>query len=315
MKNFKLEEKIKKDVPLKEYTTFKIGGPASYFLKVESVEELIKAIKKAKDQNLPFFILGAGSNLLVSDEGFDGLVLKINLDKLELKKKGVFVQAGVKVKDLIDFCIQKNLRTSQWATGIPASVGGLIRNNASSFSGSVAEMVKEVNFLDSENFEVKKMSKEECNFSYKQSIFKENPNLVILSALLEKNKAEKEDIKEKIEAHKRYRKENHPMDFPSAGCVFKNLETKIKDEKILKRFPKIKEFNKKGLISSSYLLDKAGLKGKQFGDAMFSKKHANFIINKGDAKAEDVLSLINLAKEKVKQKFGVNLKEEVEYLK
>ena len=201
----------------------------------------------------------------------------------------------------------------EWAAGIPGTIGGAVRGNIGAFGNSIKDVLKEVEVFDFLKFKIKRLNLKKCNFWEKGGIFKKNKNLIILSAIFELYPFKKKEIKKKINFYLDYRKKNHPT-FPSAGCIFKNFLGKIKDKKLLEQFPKLREFNQKREIPAGFLIEKTGLKGKRIGKAEISKKHANFIINLGKAKAEDVLKLINLTEKKVKEKFGVELEKEIEYL-
>jgi len=303
---------LKENVPLKEWTTFKIGGPARYFLEVETKEDLIEAVKLAKENNLPFFVLGGGSNLLVSDNGFDGLVIQMQFTKYEIKDTKIIAQAGAKLNDIVNFSLENSLSGLEWASGIPGTIAGATRGNAAAFNGVIAENVSQVEAFDADSFEIKRFKKEDCCFRPKTSLFKQNKSLVILSVELQLLKGEKEKIKELINKHLALRKEKHPLEFPSAGCAFENFIAS--PEQFLKWPKEFEKFREKGVIPIGFLIEQCGLKGKVIGAAQISEKHANFIVNLGKAKAEEVRELIGLAKSKVKEKFGIELKEEIQQL-
>lgn len=313
-------EGIRRNVLLKEYTTFKIGGPAQYFFEAKSKQDIIEAVSWAKRKRLPFFILGGGSNLLVSDRGFNGLVIKIEsvlrwADRPKLTQKQiqlVEIGAGVKLADLVKLSAKQGLTGFEWAGGIPEStVGGAIRGNAAAFGNSMRDIVRSVEVFDVSDLTIKNFQLNDCKFFYKESIFKKNKNLIILSCILELKKGQKKEIEEKIKFILNYRKENHPMSFPSAGSVFKNVEA---SPGLFKMFPELAQFNEKGVIPAAYLIEKCGLKGKKIGDVAVSPKHANFIVNLGGGRAEDVLKLISLIKKEVRKKFGIELQEEITIL-
>ncbi len=291
--------KIQKNIPLAKHTTFKIGGPAKYFFIAKTKEELIRAVKWAKGFKLPFFVLGGGSNVLALDEGFDGLIIKTQNSKLKIqnhnsKLKTIYVEAGTKLDDLVKLTARQALTGLEWAAGIPGTVGGAVYGNNQAFDIKMSDIVESVEVINTQNLKIKNLSKKQCKFSNKNSIFKKNRNLIILSAILKLKKGNKKEIKNKIKKHFVRRKKNHPLNFPSAGSVF---------------------INKNGTAPSGYLIEKAGLKGTKIGKAEISKKHAGFIVNLGGAKAKDVLKLIELTKRKVKNKFGINLQEEVQIIK
>jgi len=377
LKNLKKElPGIQKNISLAKQTTFHIGGRARYFFEAKSKKDLIKAVSAAKKFKLPFFILGNGSNTLVADEGYRGLVIKIKNLKLKIKNSTIKTDAGVSLSRLINISVEKGLTGLEWAIGIPGTVGGAIYGNAGAFGYSMADVVKSVEVLEipdfqffhsdpvgilrdprgtifplgsrwdptgsqrdnfstriplgsygipegqfsnkfqipNSKFQIKILKNRDCQFGYRDSIFKCNKNLIILSAELQLKKGKKNKIKEKMKEYLNYRKETQPLNFPSAGSVFKNQKSKIKNQKLLIEYPELKAFNRKSEISAGWLIEKCGLKGKRIGQAKISEKHANFIVNLGNAKAADVKKLINLAKRKVKNKFKIKLKEEIQYL-
>lgn len=305
---------IKKNVKLAPFTTFKIGGPAKYFFVAKNKKEIIFAISVAKKLNLPFFILGGGSNILVADEGFEGLVIKVESRMLKVEGGSIFAEAGVLLSKLVNIALKNTLTGLEWAVGIPGTVGGAIYGNCGAFGKSISDVVKEVEIFDVKNEKVKILKNEDCQFAYRNSIFKRNKNLIILSTKIQLKKDDKEEIKKRTKEFLEYRKETQPLNFPSAGSVFMNYELRIMNYELLKKFPEVKEFNKKRQIPAGWLVEKSGLKGKKIGKAQISKKHANFILNLGGASAKDVKKLIKLAKKKVKEKFGIILEEEIQYL-
>lgn len=285
--------KIERDVSLKEHTTFKIGGKAKYFFEARAKEEVIKAVKWAKERSLPFFVLGGGSNILVSDKGFSGLVLKMENECFQVKDNVVFTEAGVKLSELIKVSVKKGLGGIEWAAGIPGiTVGGALYSNAGAFGQRMADIVKEVEVLDAATLEARTIPKADCCFNYKESIFKTDKNLIILSALLQFEKTDKQRLRERVKYVSSYRKQYYPPE-PSAGCVFKNPS---------------------GQTPAALLIDKSGFKGKRIGQAQVSKQHANFIVNLGGATAREVLRLVKLVKKEVKEKTSVQLEEEIRYL-
>jgi UDP-N-acetylmuramate dehydrogenase len=304
---------VQKNILLKNYTTYKIGGFAKYFFVAKNKESLAKALEFAKRNKLPVFVFGGGSNLLVSDKGFKGLVIKIDISGIELNGKKVIAGAGVGLAQLANLLAEKGLSGLEWAAGIPAAtIGGAIFGHAQAFGIKISDSVKEVTALDVKSLKIKRFTKNQCLFSLKSSIFKKTKRFVIISAVLEFSQQDTEEIKKLVEEFKSYRKNCHPINFPSAGSTFINPATKIKDEKLLIKFPELREYNRRGVIPAGFLLAKCGLSGKKIGDAQISEKHANFILNLGQAKARDVLALINLAQKAVKKTFKINLQKEVQ---
>lgn len=284
---------IQKNVKLASYTTFKIGGPAEYFFEAKTREDLIKAIKTAKKFKMPFFILAGGSNTLVSDKGYRGLLIRNQNSEFQIIGFKIKAEAGIRLSRLVMESLNHGLSGFEWVAGIPGTIGGAIRGNAGAFEKSMADVVERVELLEiNSELIIKSYELKDCRFGYRSSIFKEKNNLIVLSAEIRLKTDDKEKIKESIERYLNYRKGKHPLEFPSAGSIFENPEGH----------------------SAAKLIEECGLKGKKIGQAQISEKHANFIINLGQAKAKDVCRLIDLAKEKVKDKFGIILKEEIQFL-
>ena len=263
-------KKIKKNVSLKEYTTLKIGGRAKFFLVVRKKDDFLEGVKWAKEKKKKIFVLGGGSNILVSDQGFNGLVLKNEYLGIEREKNFLRVKSGEKLSFVLNFCVLNSLTGLEWAVGIPGTIGGAVFGNAGAFGFSIGDLVKEVEVLDINDLKIKRFSKEKIWFSYRESFFKKKKKYIILEVLLKLKKGEKQKIKQKIEGFLKKKKENQPLGFFSAGCIFKNPPA----------------------ISAAKLIEKLGFKGKKIGRIMVSLKHANFFINLGGGKAKDFLKLI-----------------------
>jgi UDP-N-acetylmuramate dehydrogenase len=303
--------KIRENVPLRDYTTFKIGGPARYFFVAKNKEEIKEAILWAKKKKLPFFILGGGSNVLFSDNGFNGLVIKLQNRQYEIRNSKVIAEAGVPLQKLVLESAKKGLSGLENLAGIPGTLGGAIWGNAGAFGREIGNLVEEVKVLDvgSSKLEVKRLKNKDCKFGYRDSIFKRKKNLIIFEASLKLKKGNKKEIEEKIKEILKLRKEKQPLGFPSAGSVFKNVPIRKIPKKIRERF---KEKIKNGVLSAGALIEAAGLKGYQIDGAKISEKHTNFILNVKNAKAKDVVVLMNLIKKRVKNKFKITLEEETQ---
>ena len=318
MKN-KIFQKIKKElpkirinVPLKNHTTFKIGGPAKFFYVAKTKEDLIKAILVAKKLNLPFYFLGGGSKLLVSDKGFEGLIIKIKNSELKIKDSKIIIGAGVILRRLTKIASENGLSGMEWATGIPgAMVGGAVRGNAGAFDGSMKKIVKKVETFDIKKEKIINLKSKDCKFDYRTSIFKQKSNLVVLSCQIQLKKKKKEIVVKKMRECLSYRQKSHPLNFPSGGSIFENFPL---SKKLFKNFQELVQFEKLGKIPAGFLIAQCGLVGKKFGNVKISEKHANFIVNLGNGKAKDVKKLIEFIKKKVRDKFGVDLREEIQYL-
>jgi len=293
----KLEEVLpgaQKDVPLKKYTTFGIGGPAQYFFKAKKKEDLIKAVETAERFNLPFFILGGGSNLLISDKGFKGLIIRNKAQRFEIGKQRIIGESGAILDKVIAEAVKAGLAGLEKGSGIPGTLGGAVYGNAGWPKGDweFGNLVKAVELLMPDR-KIKRVGRNWLSFKYRNSRLKKTKGKkpIILEVVLELKKGRFKDLEKKRLEILKIRREKIPHGF-SAGSIFKNPSKK----------------------PAGFLIEECGLKGKKIGKAQISQKHANFIMNLRGAKAVDVLKLINLAKEKVRNKFGITLEEEIQYL-
>jgi UDP-N-acetylmuramate dehydrogenase len=302
--------KIRENVLLRDYTTFKIGGPARYFFVAKSKKDLKNAILWAKKKKLLFFILGGGSNVLFSDKGFNGLVIKNQNTQYEIRNTKIVAEAGVPLQKLVLETAKKGLSGLENLAGIPGTLGGAIWGNAGAFGREIGDLVEEVKVLEvkGSRLKVKRLKNKECEFGYRESIFKRKKNWIILEATLKLKKGKRKEIEEKIKEILRLRKEKQPLGFPSAGSVFKNVPVEKVPKEIREKF---KEEIKDGFLPAGVLIEAAGLKGFQIEGAKISEKHANFILNVGEAKASDVKELMEKIKKEVKKKFKVQLEEEI----
>lgn len=314
--------RLEKDILLKNYSTFRIGGPTKYFLRTSDKKELKKAIETANKENIKFLVIGGGSNILFSDEGFDGLVIAYrseNLSKenlvIEKREEGENVIIKVDTSIPLSFLISelKNLSGLEWGVGIPGTLGGAINGNAGALGESISNSIESVDVLDVSSGSVleKKLKRKECFFAYRTSIFKNNSDLLVVSAELKLLKDTEEEVKKRITENLDKRRAKNPKGF-SAGSVFKNYYGKL-EENILDNYPQLKNFNDKGIIPAGLLIELCGLKGKKIGGAKISDEHANFIINLENATSTDVMSLINLIKKSIKEKFLIDLSEEIKF--
>lgn len=282
-------EKVRKNVSLAEYTTFKIGGPADLFYEAETEEDLVSVFKAVKEFGIPYFVLGGGSNILVGDKGFRGIVIKVKNKGIKIQEENgkykVIVQAGEMISDLLNELSERSLTGLEFMAGIPGTVGATVACNAGAWQRNLSEAVIKVKVL-TKDCKIKWIDKENCMFDYRTSKFKGGDDL-ILAVELELTRGEKAEITEQIGINLEKRRVQ-PRE-PSAGSIFINPKP----------------------LKSGALIEECGLKGTQIGGAKISEKHANFIVNTGGAKASDVIALINLAKEKVKEKFNIDLQEEV----
>lgn len=311
---------IKKGIPLRDFSTYHIGGPARYFAQVESEADLRDALAFAKKKKLELlFLLGGGSNVIISDDGFKGLVIKIQNTIYQLENTTVTAGAGLSMAELVARTTQAGLAGLQWAGGLPGSLGGAIFGNAGAFGGEMKDVIRSVKAARIENYEsrIKEYTNQECEFLYRSSKFKREGNYVILSAVLQLQKGDAKELTRVAQEKIDYRKNRHPLEYPNIGSIFKNISEPEHVKKILEKFPELAyDVQKKwhGKIPTAVLIQKAGLAGKRLGGAQISEKHANFIINKNEASASDVLMLIKEIKQGVKNLCNIELEEEVRYV-
>ena len=288
-------ENIKYDVPMKDYTSFKIGGLAECLIKVQTTDEIREILNISKAEQIPLAIIGNGSNLLVRDKGIKGIVLKIDIKKFlieeDLQKIMLTVGSGNKLGEIAQKLLLQEITGFEFASGIPGTIGGAIRMNAGAHGSEMKDIVKTITYINKENGKIYTINNKQANFEYRNSIFSNNKYIIIeATMLLEKGK--KEEIQNKMQEYATYRKEKQPIEYPSAGSTFKRGEDFI----------------------TAKLIDECGLKGYKIGGAQISEKHAGFIINTGNATAEDVIELIEYTKEQVYNKFGKEIKTEIEII-
>ncbi len=291
----RLKEKgifYKKEEVLAPYTTIKIGGPCSLMIFPKTKEEILEILEYLEKENIHSFILGGGSNLLVADEGFDGVVLTLKefkgMEIVKEKEKEVIlkIKAGTLVNALISLCLKEGFSGIEFLAGIPATIGGTIKMNAGAFGNTISSFVRTIEIYKNNKLFI--LKSEENLWDYR--VFKEEG--AILEVELKLKKMKKERIKEKVKEYIQKRKKNQPFSKKTFGSVFKNPPNDY----------------------AGRLIDACGLKGYRIGDAEISEKHANFIVNLGKAKAKEVLKLIKLAQDKVFEKFNIKLEPEVKFL-
>lgn len=303
---------IQKNIILAPYTTFKIGGPADYFCEVKSLEDLENALTQAKKKSWKIFILGGGSNLLISDKGFGGLVIKMNWDWIKSGVEGSYeVSAGTLLAKLIAETVKNNLTGLEWAIGIPGTLGGAICGNSGAYGQVTEKSVVGVKALNLKTLKIRNFKLKDCNFQYRNSIFKNNNQYVIISAQLQFYRGEGDKIREFLQKYAMERKNKVPL-HPSAGCVFKNINMDDMTYEFMNKIPP--EKTKGGKIPVGYLIEQCGLKGRRAGGAEISNQHANFIVNFNKATFLDVMELINLCKQEIKNNFNLNLEEEIKII-
>lgn len=286
------EDKIKENEPMNKHTSFKIGGPAELLIKVDSVEKLKKVLELCKNEKIPLTIVGNGSNLLVLDKGIKGIVIKLELKEIGIKEINkqdieVTVDSGVLLGLLSQKLLKKEISGFEELSGIPGTIGGATVMNAGAHGKEIKDILTEVTTMDYDG-KIHIFTNKESEFTYRNSKFSKGEYIILQVKLLLK-KGNKEQIKFKMDEYAQYRKEKQPIEYPNAGSTFKRGEDFI----------------------TAKLIDEAGLKGYSIGDAQISEKHAGFIINKGNATAQDVLDLVKYTQEKVYEKFKKKVELEV----
>ncbi len=279
------DKKYQKNQKLSIYSSFRLGGLADWFCQAKNEKDLIETIVFCQKQKIPFFVLGGGSNILFSDKGFRGMVIKIENREIKIKKEKVMAGAGVSLKKLLQLTAENSLTGLEFLAGIYGSVGGAIVGNAGAWQENIGDKVERVKIFNKGN-QFKWLNQEECQFAYRQSRFKKSKE-IILKVEFKLKEGDKRKIKRKI-SENLAKREKQPQE-PSAGSIFINPKPK----------------------SAGLLIEACGLKGKRIGGAQISEKHANFIVNLGRAKTKDVLELIALAQKKVKEKFKITLQPEI----
>ena len=292
LKNIIPETRIKADEPMKMHTTFRIGGPAKYFLIPETRAEIKAIIECCKNADMPYYILGNGSNLLVSDKGYEGVVIQIfkNMNQITLEGETITAQAGAILSSVANKALEAELTGFEFAAGIPGTLGGACVMNAGAYGGEMKDVLVNVVVLTPDG-EFLTIPKDELELGYRTSVIAKK-NYIVLEAAIRLTKGDKEAIKGRMDELKIRRTTKQPLEYPSAGSTFKRPE---------------------GYFAGKIIQD-AGLRGFQVGGAQVSEKHCGFVINKDQATAADVAELMNQVSAKVKERFGVKLEAEVKRL-
>lgn len=310
---------LKSNVSLKNYSNYKIGGDATSFLEANDIESLKDGIEEYRN-NYPqgkIFILGKATNILIDDRGYDGLIVVNNMKGIEQLSDGLLIASGEEMSSINDFAIKNSLSGLEWSGGLPGTLGGAVRGNAGAFGGEIKDCVLEVISMDLSTFEIKTRTNSESKFSYRNSIFKEweGRNEIILKVKLSLSNGDREEIEKNTLDKINYRKERHPLESPNIGSIFKNVDLNILSDSLKNEWASYVKLDPFPVVPSAKIIFLAGLKGETFGDAQISEKHTNFIINLGDAKSSDVLSLIDLVKKTIKEKYEIDMQEEIMFLR
>ena len=290
-----LGDKIEQNRSLAEFSTFKTGGKALFFIEAETPEEISLSIKTANSISLPFVVIGGGSNLLISDGGYYGLVIKVHTVGIKLSgETDIICAAGEKLMDLVEFAADNSLSGIEFASGIAGTVGGAIFGNAGAYGGEVKDIITEISLITKDG-DIKTVPPEYCKFEYRESYLKETKDIVF-SAKFSLEKGDKDQIRKQIDETLAIRASKHPVEGKTAGSFFKNI---------------IDPSQEYGKLPAGKLLEEIGAKEISVGGAAVYEKHANMIINKDNATSKDIRELADILKEKVFEKFGIMLEEEV----
>jgi UDP-N-acetylmuramate dehydrogenase len=284
------KDRILKNAPMNEHTSFKAGGKAKLLIIPESIVQLRCAIEVIKEFEVPFYIMGKGTNILVRDGGYDGVIIKISkgIDKITVLQDRIVAEAGALLKNVSQKAVESGLSGFEFASGIPGSIGGAAFMNAGAYDSDMANVVEKVHVLDAKNLHLFHLTKEEMQYGYRSSRLMRDEDIVI-SVSIKLVPSDKVDIIAKISDYDSRRKEKQPLSFPSGGSFFKRP---------------------KGNYAGA-LIEGAGLKGKRIGGAMVSDLHAGFLINAGGATADDILRLMKLVQDKVYEKYEIKLEPEI----
>lgn len=283
------EENILLDEPMSRHTTFRIGGPADYFVTPSGAEEIRAVTELCRSRKVPYYITGNGSNLLVGDGGYRGVVIQVfkRMNEIQIEGERIYVQAGALLSKTAAAACEASLAGMEFASGIPGTIGGALRMNAGAYGGEMKEIVESAEVLTAEG-ETLTLSVEELGMGYRTSVIAKN-DYVALAAVLKLHKGSREEIRGRMEELKRKRVEKQPLEYGSAGSTFKRPE---------------------GYFAGK-LIEDAGLRGYRVGDAQVSEKHCGFVINRGSATAAEVTKLMNDVMERVRENSGVQLEPEV----
>jgi UDP-N-acetylmuramate dehydrogenase len=301
---------IIENAPLRDYTRFGIGGPARLLADVSSEPALAQAMQAIRENAEPWSVVGGGTNLIVSDDGFAGVVLRYVNRALEIEGTGVRVAAGAELQELVDSTVAAGLRGLETMTGIPGWVGGAIYGNAGAYGHSIQERVESVRFFD--GVSVCEIANAACEFRYRDSVFKRHKDWIILSAVLRLDRAEPAELRATAQGILKIRNEKYPPTMRCAGSIFKNLILMELPAAVQARIPE--RVVREGKVPSAYFLELAGAKGMVNGGVRVATYHANLIYNHGGGTALEVRQLIGELKQRVRDQFGIELEEEVQYV-
>lgn len=304
--------KVRTNEPMSKHTTFKIGGEVQFFVSVAETDNLVQLLKYLDENGMAYMIVGGGSNMLASDMPFDGVVIEVRTREKAVDGDIIIADAGCITVDIAQFSMANGLAGFEWGVGVPGTIGGAVRGNAGAMGKEMNDDLHKVEVY--RDGEVIELSNEECEFDYRDSVFKHSTD-VVLRVWLQLEKSENKSGMKKALEFLSYRNKTQPQGFPSTGCVFKNPDTEKHKEQLLNCFDendeKVRQFLKVGKISAGWLVEQAGMKRKRIGGAEVSDRHGNFILNVDNATSSDVQQLIEEIKEAVYTQYHIPLEEEI----
>jgi len=301
---------VQRDVPMSRYTRFGIGGPADVFVDADSEEAFVEALNTARTSGLLNVVIGDGTNLVVSDAGFRGIVLRLRSSRITGESTCLGAECGAALQALVDFSVARGLQGFETMTGIPGSVGAAIYGNAGAYGHSMMERIRSVRFYDGSG--VREFSNAECEFRYRESVFKRRRDWVILRAEFRMEPGDAAALTETAIKIREIRDKKYPPTMKCAGSIFKNLLLADLPERIARGLPPTAIIE--GKVPSAWFLEQVGAKGMREGDIQVAAYHANLIYNDGAGTAHDLVNVIACLKARVQERFGIAIEEEVQYV-
>lgn len=303
---------VQRGVPLANLTTWRIGGPAERLAMVKSVDAFVETVRACRETSTPFVILGGGSNVLFSDNGMRGVVIRVQANAMAFQDASVTAEAGVVYTALALQAAKRGLSGMEFAATIPGTVGGAVRGNAGAWGGETKDILRSADVLREDGTRSTRDAAS-CGFAYRESIFKHNGE-IILSATFQLAPGNPEDIQATIRSFQQTKRDHQPLDAPAAGSTFKNVPVASIDPALYAEH-EMERVRKGDVIPVGFLIERAGLKGHRIGGIRVSEKHANFLLNDGTATAEHVVQLISLIKQKIRTEFnGLQIELEVQLI-
>ena len=299
-----------RDVPLSLYTRFGIGGPADIYVETAHPEAFVEALRTARASGLDTVVIGGGTNLIVADEGFRGVVLKLSNHQIRADGSSVHVEGGAVLQTLVDFAVDHGLKGLETMTGIPGSAGAAIYGNAGAYGHSIAERISGVCFFDGES--IRKFNNAQCEFRYRESVFKRHKAWIIFSADLAMEQGDAAVLRAAADQILAIRNRKYPPTMKCAGSIFKNYLLSELPPRVASQVPPGAIIE--GKVPSAWFLEQVGAKGMQAGDIHVADYHANLIYNAGNGTARELAGIISELKQRVENKWGIPLEEEVQYV-